>query len=404
MKSPSRLETQLLQRYLSLLEISRDLSSVLDLDVLLHRIVHAAAEVTDSSAASILLYDDAKKELYFQASTNLDTPLMKGLVVPVEGSIAGAIVVSRIPVIVQNTREDPRHFRDIGKSTKFETESLLGVPLITKDKVVGVLEALNKEDGEFTQQDQELLLALGSQAAVAIENARLFQQSDLIAEMVHEIRTPLASINTATHLLQRPELKDEQRSSLATTIQKESQRLSDLATTFLDLARLESGRSNFKVERVVIPEILTEAREVMEARMTEQGLNLVWNVDMSMPAIRGDADKLKQVALNLISNAIKYNKSNGTITVGSGFTKRNAFFYVEDTGRGMLPEHINSLFQKFYRVPGSEDIAQGTGLGLSICKKIVEGHGGAIEVTSEVGNGTRFTVVIPLSPETPQAA
>lgn len=404
MKSPSRLETQLLQRYLSLLEISRDLSSVLDLDVLLHRIVHAAAEVTDSSAASILLYDDAKKELYFQASTNLDTPLMKGLVVPVEGSIAGAIVVSRIPVIVQNTREDPRHFRDIGKSTKFETESLLGVPLITKDKVVGVLEALNKEDGEFTQQDQELLLALGSQAAVAIENARLFQQSDLIAEMVHEIRTPLASINTATHLLQRPELKDEQRSSLATTIQKESQRLSDLATTFLDLARLESGRSNFKVERVVIPEILTEAREVMEARMTEQGLNLVWNVDMSMPAIRGDADKLKQVALNLISNAIKYNKPNGTITVGSGFTKRNAFFYVEDTGRGMLPEHINSLFQKFYRVPGSEDIAQGTGLGLSICKKIVEGHGGAIEVTSEVGNGTRFTVVIPLSPESPQAA
>lgn len=396
MKLPSKLETQLFQRYLSLLEISRDLSSVLDLDVLLQRIVRAAADVTDSSAASILLYDDAKKELYFQASTNLDTPLMRGLVVPVEGSIAGAIVVSQHPMIVQDTREDPRHFQGIGKSTQFETESLLGVPLIAKDKVVGVLEALNKKEGEFTQEDRELLLALGSQAAVAIENARLFQQSDLVAEMVHEIRTPLASINTATHLLQRSEIKADQRASLAVTIQKEAQRLSDLATTFLDLARLESGRSNFKIETVDIPGMLAEAREVMEARISEQGLDFHWSVDENTPPVHGDTDKLKQVALNLISNAIKYNREKGSITVGSGFSKRNVHFFVEDTGRGMLPEHINSLFQKFYRVPGSEDIAQGTGLGLSICKKIVEGHGGAIEVTSEVGRGTRFTVVIPL--------
>lgn len=383
------------ERYLKLLEISRDLSSVLDLDVLLHRIVEAAAAVTDSSAASILLYDETKNELYFQASTNLDTPLMRGLAVPVDASIAGAIVTTREPMIVQNTREDPRHFRDIGKSTQFETESLLGVPLITKDKVVGVLEALNKHEGEFTSEDQSLLLALGSQAAIAIENARLFQQSDLIAEMVHEIRTPLVSINTATHLLLRQELPAEQRTNLAETIQRETQRLSELASTFLDLARLESGRGQFKIEQVNLSAVLEDARQVMQARVEEQSLDFVWKVPGDLPAIKGDSDKLKQVALNLISNAIKYNNANGRITVSAAANKKNLTFAVEDTGRGMLPEHINSLFQKFYRIPGSENIAQGTGLGLSICKKIVEGHGGTIEVASEVGKGTRFTVVIP---------
>lgn len=398
MNSTDLAKAQVLQRYLELLDISRDLSSVLDLDVLLSRIVAAAASVTDSTAASILLYDESKNELYFQSSTNLDTPLMRGLAVPVEGSIAGTIVTTRQPIIVQDTRDDPRHFREIGKSTQFETRSLLGVPLVAKDKVVGVLESLNKREGLFTEEDQELLAALGSQAAIAIENARLFQQSDLIAEMVHEIRTPLVSINTATHLLLRSDLKEEQRTTLAQTIQRETQRLSELASTFLDLARLESGRGQFKIESVKIPTVLEEAREIMNARLQEEGLGLEWDVPSDLLPIQGDTDKIKQVAINLISNAIKYNKPNGTITIRAGQSDKNLFFSVEDTGRGMLPEHINSLFQKFYRVPGSENIAQGTGLGLSICKKIVEGHGGTIEVASEVGQGTRFTVVLPYPP------
>jgi signal transduction histidine kinase len=398
MKSDKSTREALLQRYLSLLEISRDLSSVLDLDFLLDRIVNAAAAVTGSSAASILLYDESKNELYFQSSTNLDTPLMKGLIVPVEGSIAGAIVTQREPLVVQDTREDPRHYSGIGKSTRFETESLLGVPLLAKDKVVGVLEALNKRDGEFTKDDENLLLALGSQAAIAIENARLFQQSDLIAEMVHEIRTPLASINTATHLLLRQELAPEQRTQMAETIQRETQRLSELASTFLDLARLESGRNQFKIEPVQIPAILDEARQVMLARLEERGLEFHWLVDSGLPTVQGDADKLKQVALNLISNAIKYNRERGSITLGTGQDEGNVNFYVEDTGHGMLPEHLESLFEKFYRVPGSETLAEGTGLGLSICKKIVEAHGGKIAVESELGRGTRFTVHLPRGP------
>ena len=140
----------LLERYLRLIEISRDLGSTLDLNTLLNRIVHAAADVSNAQAASILLYDETNRQLYFQAATNLETPLMRGLIVPVDASIAGWIVTHRKPLIISDTQKDPRHFNLIAKPTGVETTSLLGVPLITKDKVVGVLEAINKLSGEFS--------------------------------------------------------------------------------------------------------------------------------------------------------------------------------------------------------------------------------------------------------------
>jgi signal transduction histidine kinase len=387
----------LLERYLRMLDISRDIASILDLDVLLYKIVRAAADVTDAEAASILLYDESNEELYFQSSTNLDARVMRGLVVPVDESVAGTILITREPLIVQDVDQEPLHFQAIGQTTKFDTESLLGVPLIHHDKVIGVLEALNKKDGAFSSEDTELLSALGAQAAIAIQNARLFQQSDLISEMVHEIRTPLASINTAAHLLTRPEISEEQRSTMAKTIQNETQRLSEMATSFLDIARLESGRSQFQYEPFDFQVVLMDAINVMKGRAKEKGLTLNHSVPDSIPPILGDSNKIKQVVLNLLSNAIKYNSPNGTITLGCTIKDGKAILEVKDTGRGILPEYVDSLFEKFYRVPGSEQLAQGTGLGLSICKKIVESHDGNITVDSKFGKGTTFYVLLPLA-------
>ncbi|KPJ90599.1 MAG: hypothetical protein AMJ53_13240 [Gammaproteobacteria bacterium SG8_11] len=391
---PDQTQT-LLERYRRLINISRDLSSTLNLDSLLYQIVKAAADLTDSHDASILLYDENQHELYFQASTHLDARAMRGLIVPVEGSIAGSIVTTRQPTKVMSAEDDPRHYDGIGESVQYKTESLLGVPLITKDKVVGVIEALNKREGDFTDEDEQLLSALGSQAAVAIENTRLFQQSDLIAEVVHELRTPLSSISTASHLLMRPEISQEQRAKIAETIQRETTRLSDMATSFLDLARLESGRSPFKMEEVDLVSMLQEGGKIMESRIQEQGLTLLWDIEDDLPTFHGDPDKMIQVILNLLSNAIKYNRPKGKITIGASASEEEISFYVTDTGRGILPEHCESLFQKFYRVPGSDQVTEGTGLGLSITHKIVDGHGGRIEVDSEVGKGTTFTVHIP---------
>jgi signal transduction histidine kinase len=386
---------KLLNGYRRLINIARDLASTLDLDNLLNRIIRAAADITNAEAASILLYDDAARELNFQVATNLDLQAMRGLVVPLEGSIAGWIVTNRQPVRIANAHEDSRFYQKVENVTRYTTDSLLGIPLITKDKVVGVLEAINKRSGEFTQSDEDLMLVLGAQAAVAIENARLFQQSDLVAEFVHELRTPLASIGTSTYLLLRPEISQEQREQIINNIHGETMRLNALASSFLDLARLESGRVQFHLTDFDLAPLLEECRQVMQSKADESQIAIRIEVPPDFPRITADRDKLKQVVLNLLSNAIKYNCPRGEVRVYANLEKGGWTLSVADTGMGIPEKSLPHLFEKFYRVAGSEKKTPGTGLGLSICKQIISGHGGSISVTSKPGKGTTFTVYMP---------
>ncbi len=384
-----------LQRYERLLEISRDLASTLDLDSLLKRIVQAAADLSNAEAASILLYDQSNEQLYFQAASNLDEPAMRGLVVPVESSIAGWIVTRREAVIIPDVSQDPRHFGQVDQSTHVQTRSLLGVPLITKDKVLGVLEAINKREDQFTQEDLELLNILGAQAAVAIENTRLFQQSDLISDMVHELRTPLASLNAAIFLLQHPGATQEQRDRVIRTMSNEINRLAEMATSFLDLAKLESGRMPFQHDRVNLRQLLEESGLLVRSTLQEKQQSLEMTLPEDMPIIAADSDKIKQVIINLLSNAHKYTPEGGVIRLNAGYEKDCVWFSVADNGPGIPERYLPRLFEKFFRVPGSEKSAAGTGLGLSICKRIVETHRGRIEVNSRENEGTTFTVYLP---------
>jgi signal transduction histidine kinase len=392
-----QIQASLLERYRRLAAISRNLASTVDLNILLNRITEAAAHVCGSEAASILLYDESQEQLYFESATNLDEPLMRGLIVPVEGSIAGWIVTHGQPIIIDDTQKDPRHFAQVGKATNITTTSLLGVPLIAKDKIIGALEAINKRSGKFTQDDQEILMDLGAQAAVAIENARLFQQSDLIAEMVHELRTPLSSLRTASHLLLRKDINQDQLVKVVGIIDNETTRLIDMTTSFLDLARLESGRIPFNSELFDPHVLLDECVGLMKDKAAEKNLRLNLYVPDKLPTIKGDRDKIKQVVLNLVSNAVNYNKPSGTITVAGQGKQNELVISVNDTGQGIRQTDIAHLFDKFYRSQATESSVQGTGLGLAICKKIVEAHNGHIEVQSEVGIGTTFLVHLPLN-------
>jgi signal transduction histidine kinase len=383
-----------LEGYRRLIDIARDLASTLDLDVLLNRIVSASVDLTESEAASILLYDEGARQLYFQVTTNLDQPTLRGLAVPLEGSVAGWIITNRQPARIPDVSVDPRHF-GIEKQTHITTRSLLGVPLVTKDKVVGVLEVINKQAGEFTTDDEDLLQVLGAQAAVAIENSRLFQQSDLVAEFVHELRTPLASIGTATFLLLRPEMSQEQRQSIIHNIHNETLRLNTLAASFLDLARLESGRVQFRITGFDLAPLLDECIEIMQSKADECHIIIERKIPPGFPEVEADRDKIKQVVLNLLSNAIKYNCPNGLVTIIAGLEGNDWTLSVRDTGTGIPVKAIPHLFQKFYRVEASEGKVSGTGLGLSICKQIVSGHGGTIDVKSKYGKGATFTIHIP---------
>ena len=388
-------QATLLERYLRLNEISLDLTSTLDIKTLLNRIGHAASDLCNAQAASILLYDENKQQLHFESTTNLDEPLMRGLIVPVDSSIAGWIVLNREPVIIDDTQKDSRHYSKIAKFTNVTTTSMLGVPLIAKGKVIGVLEVINRIEGNFTEDDIDVLMALGAQAAVAIENARLFHQSDLIAELVHELRTPLSSLNTAAHLLTRQDLSSERQEQVIEAIQTETTRLTEMTSAFLDVARLESGRTQFNTKIFDPVSLLDECASLVSGKVDENGLHWQMDIPDDLPHIAADRDKIKQVLLNLLSNAINYNRPQGSITMSAAVEGNELVTTISDTGMGISEEYMVHLFEKFYRVGSSENEAPGSGLGLAISQRIIEAHNGRIEVHSEVGVGTTFRVYLP---------
>ena len=392
-KNKSR--STLLNRYQQLINISCDLASELDLNILLSKIVDAACEVSDAEEASILLYDPHKNTLYFQAATNLDSLLKRGLVVPLEKSIAGWIVTNQEAVIVDNPQKDKRHFNDIGKITSIECKSLLGIPLLSKGKVIGVLEVINKKGGAFTKEDQDVLLALGGQATVAIENSRLFLQSDSIGEFVHEIRTPLSALSAAAHLLKSNRVHEDQKKKMIDILESEIQALSNMSSSFLDLSRLESGRKQYNVIEFNIRDLLIDCHEIINNETQKLNIQFKLELPTTLPRIRGDRKQLKQAFINLLNNAVKFNKDEGEILLKAHQGKDLITIVISDTGMGIPEEEQSKIFEKFYRVSSHRDQVPGTGLGLSVVKQIIQGHGGEISFTSEVNVGTTFTVTLP---------
>jgi signal transduction histidine kinase len=384
-----------------LLEISTRLSSTLQLDELLALVMEVATELTDTQKASILLVDKKTGQLHFAASKGDEVP--DGVVVPLDNSIAGWVVRHGRSVILSDVQSDSRFFAEVDSDENFVTRSMLAVPLVTSKGTIGALEVLNKQDGAaYTAQDVALMEALASQSAVAILNAHLFHQSDLLAEIMHELKTPLMAISAASELLTRPELPAEKHQELIHMVKLETVRLSKMTKDFLDFARLESGRVKLANEPVVVRQVIQDVISMTQPQAAERGIEIVAELAPSLPngdspyQLVGDADRLKQVLLNLVSNAIKYNVENGRITLAAHREGQEISLSVRDTGPGISEEDMTHLFERFYRIPGSEG-AEGSGLGLSIANKIVEEHNGRIEVSSTLGVGTTFTVVLPVS-------
>jgi signal transduction histidine kinase len=397
--SPER-QAELLKRYERVIELSRRLNTVLELPPLLQRIIEAARELTESEASSILLVDRSSGDLFFEAATGAKSEEIQRVVVPMDDSIAGWVVKHGENLIIEDAQQDERHFQQADAQTTLVTHSLLAVPLIVKGTTIGVLEAMNKANSEtFDEDDVNLLSTLAAQAAVAIENVRLFQQSDFISEMVHELRTPLTAILAYADMLLGTAVSAEQHTEFLKTIRSEAERLSNLTNEFLDLARLSSGRATIVRTEINLSNVVHTAVNVVRPQAIERGVRISVRAPENLPQVRGDEKRLHQVVLNLMSNAVKYNKPDGSITVTAGLDDEHegyARVTIKDTGRGISKENMEHLFEKFFRVADSEGYAQGTGLGLSIAKQIVEVHGGQITVESELGVGTTFSFTIPV--------
>src|SRR5262249_32215865 len=254
-----------------------------------------------------------------------------------------------------------------------------------------------------------------SHGAVAIANARLFQtieeksrelevasrhKSEFLANMSHELRTPLnAIIGFSEVLLERMfgEVNDKQTEYLQ-DIMESGRHLLSLINDILDLSKIEAGRMELEAADFDLPQAIDNALTLMRERAARRGIALRQAVDPRLGQITGDERKVKQVVLNLLSNALKFTPEGGRIDVRASLVEGTAEISVADTGIGIAPEDQEAVFEEFRQVGGSEKKAEGTGLGLSLCRKFVELHGGRISVKSRVGQGSTFTFTLPLAP------
>jgi len=387
---------QKLDAYRRILDISKQLNSTLEYGALLQQIVASVVEILNVEAATILLQDPATGELRFEIASNLKAQETERIAVPLDRSIAGWIFIHGEPRVIEDVTKDPKHYRQVDNDTHFITRNILGVPLRTHTKVIGVVQALNKKDAEkFSGEDISLLTVLASQAGVAIENARLFQQSDFIAEIVHELRTPLAALRASTVLLKRPDLPIEKRNEVHQLLEEETERLIALTTDFLDLARLESGRAEMDRRLFDVGQLIQDCTTLVHPQA--EGRDIVILFDIPYFELNGDKSKIKQVLLNLLTNAIKYNRAGGQVYV-SAFVNDMNYLQVDvrDTGYGIHPDNLPNMFRKFYRVADTAATVQGTGLGLAICRHIIEAHGGNIWVNSIPEEGSVFSFALPI--------
>lgn len=396
----------LLRRYANLLELIHRLSSTVHLEDIYTQVLDGTVSLLECKAAVLLLVDPASGDIQIAAAANLDLSASQHRSFPVDSSLAGKVVKEGAPIMVSETDVPLKDaLLEFTLYSPLHPESILAVPLQSKSGAIGVLEAIDKLHGDFQPEDFSSLEALASQASAVIENIRLFRQSDLIAELVHEIRTPLAALATASGLLDRQELSETQRHSVLSTFRHEILRLNELTDDYLDLARLESGRVKMQVEWFSAAALLSECAEIISPLIHAQGLRFNQEIVRDSLDLIADRGKIKQVILNLLNNAVKYNVPNGEITlraypgpVASGRTQEIICIEVSDTGKGIPAESLPHLFERFYRPQEGSGLARGTGLGLHISKYIIESHYGKLEVKSTFGQGTTFVIRLPVTP------
>jgi len=391
-------------------EISLTLNSTLDPDQLLQYIIKTASELLDCEAASILLYDEKRAELFFATAAGSDPKQLAGIPVPIEGSLAGTIFQENRPLIINNAQQDPRHYSQVGQQINFQTRALLGVPMRIRSRVTGVLEALNKRSGDFTQADADLLTVIASHAAVAIQNARLIQalqkaydelsrvdklKSDFISIASHELRTPLGVLLGYATFLQ--EESQGQASEMAAKVLNSALKLRDLVEAMTNLNLIQVGSTHLEAMPVPIQQVVLAAGKEIQIAAEAKNQKLSFNLPEKALIVQADPEKLKLVFVNLLNNAMRFTNPEGEIVVSVHPMHNEAWVEIRDNGVGIPSTELENIFKEFYQV---EDHMTrrvgGLGLGLSIARGIVKLHNGRIwaESTGE-GQGSIFRVALP---------
>jgi signal transduction histidine kinase/CheY-like chemotaxis protein len=290
--------------------------------------------------------------------------------------------------------------------------TMLGVPMLAGDKVIGVILFWREQVAEFDERTLDLITTFAAQGAIAIQNVQLFRElevagrhkSEFLASMSHELRTPLnAVIGFSDVLLERMfgDINERQEEYLR-DIHGSGKHLLELLNEILDLSKVEAGRMELEPAAVSLPGLLENALAMVRERAARHGIAITLHVAPEVGVIWADELKLKQVVLNLLSNAVKFTPDGGSVDVQAKVSGAEAQVIVHDTGIGIDAADHDRIFEAFQR-GGREARSEGTGLGLTLSKRIVELHGGRIWMTSRPGSGSTFGFAVPVSQEVPEA-
>ena len=387
---------------------ARALSSSLELEQAFAAFIRELRGLLTFDRTAILLVEDGNLRVFATAGVAAETMFPPGTVIPIAGSAMTQLQSGHVIY-----REDMTE-RRFAEETQFVGQGLrsrLLAPLLSGPETIGAISVVRRDPHAFSQGEVELMSLLGRLAGSAVQNIRAYDaerttaeelrrlsalRADFVSLVSHELRSPMASVIGSARTLQMRwrELKPDQRESFLALIAHETARLAELITDVLDTSRIEAGTFSYSFDNVDLAPLVRDSAAAAERGQDEVPVLAV--VHDPLPAVRGDRDRLRQVLVNLIDNAVKYSPPGAEVRVEAQSSDGRVVIDVRDHGPGIAREHHSVIFEKFGRVQ-SGAAKPGTGLGLFIARSIAEAHGGSLAVRSSLEQGATFTLSLPVS-------
>ena len=394
-----------------LLTFIRGLGSASDIEQFLQHLTVAASELTDSAAGSVLKFDVTTTALRFVAVPWSQRLPMKNIVVPLDESVAGWVFGNDEPLIVQDVKNDPRHFKAVDQATNFTTTSLMAVPIKVQGNTIGVLEVVNKaNNAHYTEDDVTILEMLALYAGMALWNANLEasmqgtrdeiagldrMKRNFIAITSHELRTPLGLIlGHATFL--KEILPGEHYESMDAII-RNATRLKEIIENLAKVDNYEAGVARIRQKSISLSVVVDDVVASFQDMASQKNITLQKAIRGQNFEVDADENKISVAISNLLRNAITFTNEGGEVNVIVESIPEHVQVSVKDNGIGIPANELAHVFERFFQVESHLTRRHtGMGLGLSVAKTMIEMHGGRIWVESIEGKGSTFTFILPV--------
>ncbi len=389
----------------SLYDIARAVTSTLNFTEVLNTIARLATESMQAKACVIRLLDREKHFLSVSAAYGLSEEYLSKGPVDLEKSLIDRGALRGKPVFVRDATKEPG-FQYPEEAGKEGIHSVLCVPLTVRENPIGVLRLYTAEVHRFTEEEIDFLCTLANQAAVAIENARTYHKleglerakSDFVFTVAHELKAPIAAIQSILRVLldgYAGEVFLKQKDLIARA-ERRLMALLSLIRDLLALGALKGELPQAETTEVILNEIAGRVLESVQEEVEEKKIQVKVEVPENPVVLNANEDDLERLLGNLVENAVKYTPPQGRVSLAVHSVDHGVRIVVADTGIGIPPESLPRLFEEFYRAKNAKETGrEGTGLGLSLVKHIVDRYHGTVQVESNVGRGTVFTVSLP---------